>query len=222
MDSVAADDDPDWRSYVGRTRHNYVKRYVDLARDENANYERLEAELENLRNANEQAWALHAYQDVLQVADSLWCSGGRFLDYRGHARDGITVLTRAVDAARMLQDQAREEVLLGHLGHPGATEMPEQYFLPGLVLEHPRGVDCPSQYRDAVARVSSIVEKPSSAAPERVRHLQDVLISVERPGLFVGVAQILEFRLQPVVVGMLIASKIDITLDVLVACPSDI
>ena len=112
MDSIGADDDPDWRSYVGRTRHNYIKRYVDFARDENANYDRLEEELENLRNANEQAWALHAYQEVLQVADSLWCSGGRFLDYRGHARDGITVLTRAVDAARMLQDQAREEVLL--------------------------------------------------------------------------------------------------------------
>ena len=116
MDSIGADDDPDWRSYVGRTRHNYIKRYVDFARDENANYDRLEEELENLRNANEQAWALHAYQEVLQVADSLWCSGGRFLDYRGHARDGITVLTRAVDAARMLQDQAREEALLGQLG----------------------------------------------------------------------------------------------------------
>jgi tetratricopeptide (TPR) repeat protein len=120
MEPVA--DDRDWHSYVGRTRHNYIRRYVNFARDENANYDRLEEELANLLNATEQAWALHAYPEVLQVADSLWCSGGRFLDYRGHARDGIAVLTRAVDAARTLQDQARQEVLLGQLGRAWMAE----------------------------------------------------------------------------------------------------
>jgi hypothetical protein len=109
----AMDDGVDWRSYVEDTRSKYITRYVTLAQQNTANHSFLEEELNNMMNVAQQAELQRAHGAVLDMAKWLWSSGGQFLDLRGHAQEGLQLLTQAVDAARLLEDKRQEGSLLG-------------------------------------------------------------------------------------------------------------
>jgi tetratricopeptide (TPR) repeat protein len=110
------DDGVNWRSYIEDTRGNYINRYASFAQQFTNNFSRLEEELANLMNTVQQAVIQRAYNTVLVMAESLWSSGGQFLDLQGHMQEGIQLLTQALNAARLLEDKRQEERLLGQLG----------------------------------------------------------------------------------------------------------
>ena len=132
------EDGVNWRSYVEGTRTKYVDRYVSFAQQNTSDYSRLEGELANLMNSARQAEIQKTARTVLLMAEWLWSSGGQFLDVRGHFREGLQLLTQAVNAARLLGDKSQEGHITGQLGRvsmalrnwPTATE----YFQQALAI----------------------------------------------------------------------------------------
>jgi tetratricopeptide (TPR) repeat protein len=137
------DDGVNWGSYVQDTRNNYIVRYAAFARLNTRDFSSLEREMANVLNAAEQASVQQADDKLLEMADSLWIGGGQFLDLRGHAQYGRVLLTQAVNAARRLGDETREEHLLGQLGRAwvalGDLENAAQNFEQALVLARELG-----------------------------------------------------------------------------------
>jgi tetratricopeptide (TPR) repeat protein len=105
-----------WLSCSEKADDNYIEQYLACARDNTQAYQKLEEEQSTILSAARKALARENYQAVLEIENCLWSGGGRWLDLRGHTQSGITLLTQAIEAARLSGDKRREEHLLGQLG----------------------------------------------------------------------------------------------------------
>lgn len=105
-----------WRTYSQKTSENYIKRYVDCAKQNSRLFQKLEIEQVAIMSAADKALERSDYAAVLEIEKWLWSGGGRWLDLRGHTQDGILLLEQAIEAARRSGSRRREQHLLGELG----------------------------------------------------------------------------------------------------------